>query len=362
MRISSRHYRSIWINGDPGIVNVIDQRKLPFEFKVFEIQRAEDAYFAIRNMVVRGARLIGVTASYGIYLAGFHSRGDDWQTDLKDAGELLLSSRPSVSNLRYAVAKMLGGVNFAGSRRGMIERLEYMANRMAESEVLRCREIGNHGLTLIKEMYKEKGRTINVLMYCNAGWLSSVDYGTATAPIFLAHDQGIPLHIWVDETRPRNLDARLTTFELREQGVPHTVIIENEVGHRMQKGEVDMVLVGSDHITPAGDVVAKVGTYMKALAARDNGIPFYVALASTPLDGRNGKRDGSKVEHAQDNKREEKRLICDRLRIMKRGDEGLSPDFDITPAHMVTGLITERGLCDASESAIKSLFRNSIII
>ncbi len=358
MRIASKHYRSIWTNGDPGLVNVIDQRKLPFEFKVFELQNAEDAFFAIRHMVVNGASLIGVTAAYGIYLAGFHSSTDEWKADLEEAGELLLSSRPSVSNLKYTVKKMLGAVNFAGSQKGMIERLEHMANRLAESEVLRCREIGNHGLALIKEMYEKKGRTINVLMHCNGGWLSGVDYGQLTAPIFFAHDLGIPLHIWVDETRPRNLDARLTTFELREQGVPYTVIVENEAGHRMQKGEVDMVLVGSDHITPGGDVVAKVGTYMKSLAARDNGIPFYVTPASTALDGRNGKRVGSRVEHVQDDKREERRLIYDRFRVLQGVEDGSNPDFDITPAHLVTGLITESGLYDASESTIKSLFEN----
>lgn len=352
MRIGSKHFRSIWINSDPGIVNVIDQRKLPFEFEVFKIRSAEDAYFAINHHVVRGASLIGVTAAYGVFLAGFHSREDDWISDLKEAGDLLLTSKPLLPKLKYGVGKMVGAVNFAGSRTGMIERLGYMANRFAESEISRCRQIGDHGLKLIKAIYDQKGEPVHILIHSNAGWLACIDYGIVTAPIFQAHDQGIPLYIWVDETRPRNLDAGLTVFELREHGIPHSVIVNNEEGYRLQNGDVDLVLAGCDHISQTGDVSSKIGTYMKALAAKDNGIPFYIALPSDCIGFENEER----VEAVGFERQEEKAHIHERLRIKKRKSEVLSPDFDITPSHLLTGLITERGICDASKSGIESLF------
>ncbi len=284
MRIGDVHYRSIWMEEDPGIIKVIDQRKLPFEFSTIDLLTADDAYDAIKDMVVRGAPLIGVTAAYGLYLAALKSNPDNWCEEVKKLGEKLISARPTAVNLTYAVDLMLGEVNCAGSREGMIDRLFHMAARLTEDEVIRCRKIGEYGMALIKEIYQEKQETVNILTHCNAGWLACVDYGTATAPIYLAHDQDIPIHVWVDETRPRNQGGRLTAYELGEHGVPHTVIVDNAGGHLMQRSDVDLVIVGSDRTSRNGDVANKIGTYLKALAARDNGIPFYVALPSTCID------------------------------------------------------------------------------
>ncbi len=362
MRIGNTHYRSIWMEEYPGIVRVIDQRKLPFEFEVVELRSAEDACTAICEMIVRGAPLIGVTAAYGIYLAGLNSDPQHWCEEVRLAGEKLRSSRPTAVNLAYAVDVMLGEVNCAGSREGMIDRLFHMAVRMAEDEVNRSREIGNQGLTLIRDLYKKRGKPVNILTHCNAGWLACVDYGTATAPIYLAHDQGIPVHVWVDETRPRNQGSRLTAYELSQHGVPHTVIVDNAGGHLMQNGEVDLVLVGSDRTTRTGDVVNKIGTYLKALAARDNEIPFYVALPSTSIDL--NMIEGSETEIETRAEAEvafmegwnEKSLQPEKIRVLHESSNVANPGFDITPARLVTGLITERGICDATEQGIGSLF------
>ncbi len=347
---------------DPGIVSVIDQRKLPFELKVVKLKSGKDAYNAIAEMIVRGAPLIGVTAAYGIYLAGLNSDPQHWCEEVRLAGEKLSSSRPTAVNLKYAVDAMLGQVNCAGSREGMIDRLFYMAIRVVEDEVNRSREIGNQGLALIRDLFKKRGKPVNILTHCNAGWLACVDYGTATAPIYLAHDQGIPVHVWVDETRPRNQGSRLTAYELGQHGVPHTVIVDSAGGHLMQNGEVDLVLVGSDRTTRTGDVVNKIGTYLKALAAWDNKIPFYVALPSTSIDF--NMKEGSETEIENRAGAEvafvegwnEKSLQPEKLRILPESSNVANPGFDITPARLVTGLITERGICNATEEGISSLF------
>jgi len=258
---------------------------------------------------------------------------------------------------------MIGQVNCAGSREGMIDRLFHVAARMAEDEVNRSREIGNQGLALIQDLYKKRGKPVNILTHCNAGWLACVDYGTATAPVYLAHDQGIPVHVWVDETRPRNQGSRLTAYELGQHGVPHTVIVDNAGGHLMQNGKVDLVLVGSDRTTRTGDVVNKIGTYLKALAARDNDILFYVALPSTSIDFSMKKGGETEIENRAGEEVafvegwNEERLQPEQIRVLPESSNVVNPGFDITPARLVTGLITERGICNATEEGIRSLFR-----
>ncbi|MFO7933097.1 MAG: S-methyl-5-thioribose-1-phosphate isomerase [Bacteroidales bacterium] len=307
MRIGGTHYRSIWRDEKRAVVKVIDQRKLPFELEVFEMHRPEDAVTAIRDMVVRGAPLIGVTAAYGICLAGVHSSARKWRENILQAVRQLTGARPTAVNVQYAADRMIGGLEEITSGEELTDRLFRLADAMAEEEVERCRKIGEHGAGLIEEIHRNTGKQVRILTHCNAGWLACVDYGTATAPVYLAHDRGIPVQVWVDETRPRNQGARLTAYELREHGVPHRVIVDNAGGHLMQRGEVDLVLVGSDRTTRTGDVANKIGTYMKALAARDNRVPFYVALPSSSIDfnmerGRDipiEYRDATEVEYVE---------------------------------------------------------------
>lgn len=364
MRIGETHFRAIWMESDPGIIKVIDQRYLPFESRVKELCSADDAFYAIKEMVVRGAPLIGVTAAYGLYLAAYQSSQTHWCEEVKKAGALLVSARPTAVNLKYALDLALNEVNCAGSREGMIDRLFHLAVRFAEDEVNRCKGIGEHGISIIQKIYKKTGKPVNILTHCNAGWLACVDYGTATAPIYLSHDQGIPLHVWVDETRPRNQGARLTAYELGAHGVDHTVIVDNAGGHLMQNGEVDLVIVGSDRTTRSGHVANKIGTYLKALAAYDNQIPFYVALPSSTIDFNMSEgsemeieyRDGSEISHMDGWDSESQSLL--NVRILPEATAVNNPGFDITPGRLVTGLITEKGVCKASEEGIASLFQN----
>jgi len=364
MRIGGKLYRSIWVREDnPGVVSVIDQRKLPFEFTVCELRTVEDAFRAITDMVVRGAPLIGVTAAFGVYLAAMNSSKEEFEKmfcrgfkppgkekEEEGVADFMKSARPTAVNLQYAVDLMMQEVDCSGSREGMIDRLFHRAMKLAEDEVSRCRMIGEHGLKIIRELYKKKKRVINILTHCNAGWLGCVDYGTATAPIYMAHDAGIPVHVWVDETRPRNQGSRLTAYELGEHGVPHTVIVDNAGGHLMQRGEVDIVIVGSDRTTRNGDVANKIGTYLKALAARDCGVPFYVALPSTSIDygmekGRDieiEERDGREVTHVAG--WDEDAMVEREVRILPEGSAVRNPGFDITPGRLVTGFITEKGV------------------
>jgi len=362
MRIGATHYRTIWMEDDPGIVKVIDQRDLPFEFRILELKDAIDAFHAIADMAVRGAPLIGACGAFGLYLAAYRSKKDNWCDEVKDAGTLLVSARPTAVNLKYAVDFLMDQVECAGSRESMINELFHLAHRFAGDEVIRSKKIGDHGLELIRAIYEKNKKPVNILTHCNAGWLACVDYGTATAPIYLAHDQGIPVHVWVDETRPRNQGARLTAYELGEHGVPFTVVVDNAGGYLMQQGEVDLVLVGSDRTTRAGDVANKIGTYLKALAARDNGIPFYVALPSTSIDfdatpGHEidiEHRDEAEVSHVEGWDEEKQTPV--RFRILPEGSGVDNPGFDVTPARLVSGLITEKGICTASEEGIGSIF------
>jgi len=360
MRIGGKHYRSIWLD-DSGAVKVIDQRKLPYLLEIMTLASPGQAAGAISDMVVRGAPLIGVTAAWGLYLAGKTSAETGWCDQVKAAGELLLSTRPTAVNLKYAIDLGMGELNCAGSREGMIDRLFHLAAWLTGKEVERCRLIGENGLELIRGIYAEKGSAVNILTHCNAGWLACVDHGTATAPIYLAYDEGIPVHVWVDETRPRNQGARLTAYELGEHGVSHTVITDNAGGHLMQTGQVDMVLVGSDRTTRNGDVANKIGTYLKALAARDNDIPFYVALPVSTIDMETAEgkdteieiRNGEEVSHVEG--WDDNTGSPARVRVTPGSSQVLNPGFDITPARLVTGLVTDRGICAASPDEIASL-------
>ena len=367
MRIDGTHYRAIWMEEDPGIVKVIDQRLLPFEFRILELKSMTDAYDAIAGMAVRGAPLIGATAAFGLYLAAFRSNPQNWCDEVKAAAEKLLSARPTAVNLRYAVDLLMEKVICAGSRDSMIKELFHLSIRFAEDEVIRCKKIGEYGVELIREISKKTSRPVRILTHCNAGWLACIDYGTALAPIYLAHDQGIPVHVWVDETRPRNQGARLTAYELGQHGVPHTVIVDNAGGHLMQQGEVDLVIVGSDRTTRNGDVANKIGTYLKALAAADNGVPFYVALPSSTFDwdmddGVAGipieERSADEVRYARGLSRKSGEI--DEVLICPEGSGARNWGFDVTPRRLITALITERGICPASREGIRELFPEEI--
>ena len=362
MRIGSTHYRSIWMGDDPGEIMVIDQRNLPFRFDLFSMKEGGDAFHAIAGMVVRGAPLIGVTAAYGLYLEAKQSPASGLCDQVMEMGAKLLSARPTAVNLKYAVELALGEVDCAGSREGMIDRLFHLAAWLGEEEVNRCRAIGEHGLPLIRALYRDHQGPVNILTHCNAGWLACVDYGTATAPVYLAHEEVIPVHVWVDETRPRNQGSRLTAWELGQHGIPHTVVVDNAGGHLMQTGKVDLVLVGSDRTTRNGDVANKIGTYLKALAAKESGIPFYVALPSSSIDFnmRDGLeipiefREEGEVTHVSgwDDRVEQEISV----RVVPESSEVFNPGFDVTPAGLVTGLITERGISPATEKGIAEMF------
>ncbi len=356
MRVAGTHYRTIWTT-PAGDVRVIDQSRLPFEFAIVELQTAADAACAIRSMVVRGAPLIGATAAYGIALA---MRADPSDTHLHEAAELLQQTRPTAVNLAWALNRMRRALAQAHpAERARIALREAAA--ICDADVEQCRLIGRHGLDLIRGLAQSTGRTLNILTHCNAGWLACVDWGTALSPVYMAHDAGIALHVWVDETRPRNQGAALTAFELAAHGVPHTVIADNLGGHLMQRGRVDMVIVGSDRMTAGADVCNKVGTYLKALAAHDNGIPFYVALPVTTIDWSldSGsaipieERDAAELTHITGQGAGGK---LETVRLVPEGSAALNLGFDVTPARLITGVITERGVCAASRAGLQGLY------
>ena len=362
MRIGNKVYRSIWLEDERLLV--IDQRRLPFRLEVMELESLDQAVYAIREMVVRGAPLIGVTAAWGMWLAARESPEAGWQEALKRASKLLQSTRPTAVNLEYALELCRKALGKAESREKAIEILKSVAEDFTEEEVECSRLIGEFGLALIREIYQRKGSAVNILTHCNAGWLATVDYGTATAPMYMAHDKGIPLHVWVDETRPRNQGARLTAFELGEHGVPFTLIVDNAGGHLMQQGKVDLVIVGSDRTTKQGDVANKIGTYLKALAAKDNDIPFYVALPTSTIDRSLDEGKNIKIEEREEKEithmaglDEQKQESCS-VRISPKNSPVANPGFDVTPARLVSGLITEKGLCEASKKGIASLFES----
>lgn len=368
MKIQGKHYQTIWLTeGNPEIIQVIDQRKLPFQFEIFEIKSVEDAFFAIKEMVVRGAPLIGVTAAYGMYLAVLKFEGGDFEKYIIEKADCLKSSRPTAVNLAFAVEEMLAFIFKSKTDSKLVQKVLQKAGELKELEIGFSNKIGEFGMEIIEKIYRKKKLPVNILTHCNAGWLACIDWGTATAPIYKAHQKGIPIHVWVDETRPRNQGARLTAFELGEEGVPHTIIPDNTGGHLMQHGMVDLVIVGSDRTTSTGDVANKIGTYLKALAAKDNNVPFYVALPSTTLDFdlEDGlaeipieKRDPNEVSEIEGWSGSE--IIS--VRLIPGKSKTINYGFDVTPARLVTGLITERGICEANKESILMLFpeeRNS---
>jgi methylthioribose-1-phosphate isomerase len=360
MKVGGKHFRSIWLEPDGWSVGAIDQRNLPHEFCVTRLTSCEAAADAIRSMLVRGAPLIGATAAYGVALA---MRADSSDAALDTACAMLLATRPTAINLRWALDELrLALKPLPAAARVAVAYAR--AGAIAEDDVAINQAIGRHGLALVEALAatKKPGERVNVLTHCNAGWLATVDWGTATAPIYLAHDRGLAIHVWVDETRPRNQGASLTAWELGHHGVPHTVIPDNTGGHLMQHGMVDLVIVGTDRVAANGDVCNKIGTYLKALAAHDNGVPFYVALPSPTLDF--SIDDGLAQIPIEQRAADEVTMMTGRtadgrietVRIVPDGSPVANYGFDVTPARLVTGLITERGVLRADRAALAAAF------
>ena len=370
MNVHGKHYRTIWISpDDSGVVQAIDQEVLPYEFRILDLTTVEQVAFAIKTMQVRGAGLIGATAGYGMYLAALNAprtSHDAFLAALKADGETLKATRPTAINLEWAVQRQIKAIEAGQGFDDMAAIARQTAQAIADEDGAYCRRIGEHGVALIEEISRRKdGETVNVLTHCNAGWLAFVDYGTATAPIYAAYDRGFKVHVWVDETRPRNQGARLTAWELGQHGVPFTVIADNTGGHLMQHGMVDMVITGTDRTTYTGDVTNKIGTYLKALAAHDNKVPFYVALPSSTFDWvmRDGlketpieQRNAAEVTHIQG----EHGGKITAVRLTPEGSPAANYAFDVTPARLVTGLITERGVCEASEEGVLALYPEKV--
>lgn len=361
MNVNGEHYRTIWVEPDTRSVNIIDQTLLPHRFVTTPLRTLEDAAHAISSMQVRGAPLIGATAAYGIAIA---LRKDDSARGLKRAAETLMATRPTAVNLRWAIDRMVTALKKVPKRERHKAACE-LAMKIADEDVDINASIGKHGLEILRKLHTRKRcgkKPLNILTHCNAGWLATVDWGTALAPIYRAHDAGIPVHVWVDETRPRNQGAALTAWELGSHGVPHTVIVDNAGGHLMQRGEVDVCIVGTDRTAANGDVANKIGTYLKALAAHDNNVPFYVALPGPTIDWtcRNGvkeipieERDAEEVTHIQG---AAKNGRTSKVRLTPKASAAANPAFDVTPARLVTGLITDRGVCPASRTGLSKLF------
>ena len=359
MRIDGHHTRTIWVGEDGRSVRIIDQTLLPHELQVVELRDLEAAAVAIETMQVRGAPLIGATAAYGVCLSLLKDPSDE---GLERAHARLIRTRPTAVNLRWALDRMMKALRNR-TRERRVELAYAEAERICDEDVAICRSIGEHGLALVRHAAARKGpgEPVNILTHCNAGWLATIDWGTATAPIYLAQEAGIPIHVWVDETRPRNQGAALTAFELLHQEVPHTVIVDNVGGHLMQHGMVDLCIVGTDRTTRSGDVANKIGTYLKALAAKDNGVPFYVALPSTTIDWT--LRDGMQIPIEQRGAEEVSVLRgrtadgrIEAVRVTPEGSPAGNWAFDVTPARLVTALITDRGVCAASEAGLAGLF------
>ncbi|MEE4242150.1 MAG: S-methyl-5-thioribose-1-phosphate isomerase [Desulfopila sp.] len=363
MNINGRHYRTIWPAAqDEGIISIIDQRHLPHRFVIEELTSLHMAWKAIRDMHVRGAGLIGATAAFAMHLAAQEAGADNFTAHMEKAGRFLCESRPTAKNLSWAVQRILSASATAESTVDKKDRIFKTACDIADEDALFCRRIGQHGLALIEEISRKKqGETVNILTHCNAGWLAFVDYGSATAPIYAARDAGIKIHVWVDETRPWNQGAKLTAWELRQENIPNTLITDNAGGHLMQNGMVDLVLVGTDRTTHTGDVANKIGTYLKALAAKDNNIPFYVALPSSTFDWQLDEGADIPIEIRPGEEITRVTGMCDdgkieSIWVADRETNAANYAFDITPARLVTGLITERGITKASQEAIHALF------
>ena len=356
MRIEGKEYRTIWFENN--IVKIIDQTKLPHRFIIKSLKNIKDAINAIKFMEVRGAPLIGATAAYGLVLSLIENND---QSFLKKSAEDLINSRPTAINLKWAVERMMKKLSGINSDKALIVALKEAEDICDEDEKF-CENIGLNGLKIIEEIYSKKKNTVNILTHCNAGWLATINWGTATSPIYHAHKKGIPIHVWVDETRPRNQGANLTSYELNEEEIPNTIIADNTGGILMQRGEIDMCIVGTDRTLSTGDVCNKVGTYLKALAAHDNSIPFYVALPSSTIDWdiKNFKeipieeRNSDELSHIEgvDEKGNIKKIL-----IYPKKSKVKNLAFDVTPAKYVTGLITEKGVCEASSDALHKMFK-----
>ena len=359
-----KELQSIWCDEAEGTVKIVDQRSLPFSLDIESIESVDAMCTAIRDMHLRGAPLIGVAAGYGMYLACLEAGDDD---SIEEAAGKLLATRPTAVNLSWAVNRQLEILRPLRDPAARRRRALETARAIEAEDIARCRKIGEHGVEIIRRRSQALERPVNVLTHCNAGWLACVRYGTATSPIYVAHEEGIAIHVWVDETRPRNQGARLTAWELGRAGVPHTVIADNTGGHLMQHGLVDLVIVGSDRTSRRGDVANKIGTYLKALAARDNNVPFYVALPSSTIDW--NLSDGIREIPIEERDADEVRFVGGWLPDRRRPAEVLvvpetSPaanfGFDVTPARLVSGLVTEMGICEATEEGILSLFPHGI--
>ena len=356
MKIEGKEYRTIWHDGK--VVKIIDQTKLPHQFIIKELNNKKDVINAIKIMEVRGAPLIGGTAAYGIALAIQENNDREF---IKKSADELIQSRPTAINLKWAVDRMMKKLSGINSDQFLDTALKE-AKEICDEDEKFCKNIGINGLKLIEEIYNKKKDTVNILTHCNAGWLATINWGTATSPIYHAHKKGIPIHVWVDETRPRNQGANLTSYELNEEKVTNTIIADNTGGILMQRGEVDMCIVGTDRTLSNGDVCNKIGTYLKALAAHDNNVPFYVALPSSTIDWNIKdakdipieKRNSEELSHVEgvDENNQIKKVL-----IYPNKSKAMNLAFDITPARYVTGLITEKGICDASNQGLKSLFK-----
>lgn len=363
MKVGGTPFRTIWLSTDGGAVEIIDQTKLPYEFVTTRLDTVDDAAHAIAAMRVRGAPLIGATAACGMALA---MRADATDDGLETAYTQLMATRPTAVNLRWALDQMRTLLEPLNSKeRGAAAYVK--AAEICDEDVQICSAIGDHGAPLIREAWERRGKPeqVNVLTHCNAGWLATVDWGTALAPIYKAHDAGVPVHVWVDETRPRNQGASLTAWELGQHGVPHTVIVDNVGGHLMQHGLVDLCITGTDRTTGTGDVCNKIGTYLKALAAKDNGVPFYVGLPGPTIDWT--LRDGVTEIPIEQRAAAEVTEMTGRtssgsietVTLTPDGSEAANYAFDVTPARLVTGLITEQGVCEASELGLRALYPNA---
>ena len=356
MHINGKAYRTIWFENN--IVKIIDQTKLPHQFIIKDLKTVKDSINAIKTMEVRGAPLIGATAAYGLVLSIIEKND---QSFLKKSSEDLINSRPTAINLKWAVDRMMKKLSSVNNNEILGIALKE-AKAVVEEDVGFCKNIGLNGLKIIEEITKKKKDTVNILTHCNAGWLATIDWGTATSPIYHAHQKGIKVHVWVDETRPRNQGANLTSYELNEEGIPNTIIADNTGGILMQTGQVDMCIVGTDRTLSTGDVANKIGTYLKALAAKDNNIPFYVALPSSTIDWSIKdfkdipieERDAKELTHIEGLDKDNK---LQKILIYPQKSKAMNLAFDITPAKYVTGLITEKGVCEASKEGLEKLFK-----
>jgi len=364
MLVGNKHYKSIWTDeSDPAVIKAIDQKKLPFFFEILELRSVDDIFNAIREMSVRGAPAIGAAGAFGIYLATLEiTSATDIRHHLENAARYLISCRPTAVNLSWAVNHVLKKLEVISDPQILSDDALKAAIEICGMEEENCRQMGMHGLKLIEDISIRKDKKpVNILTHCNAGWLACIDYGTVTSPLYLAHEKGIPVHVWVDETRPLNQGARLTAWELGQAGVAHTLIPDNAGGHLMQHGMVDLVLVGSDRTTRRGDIANKIGTYLKALAAHDNKIPFYSVFPSSSLDP--GIDNALAEIPVEERDPEEVTTVTgisagkiETVRICPEDTPAANYGFDVTPAKYITGFITERGICKASEKDLRKMF------